>query len=120
MRQGRGPRQGADTAAIYVISPVPFLYSNRPALRRAPGRRRGGGHAARPAGCLPDGGAFLEFLLKKILLKFRVQYQSALQLHRGGLRGTSPGGPVGGAQAEATPRRRSNPGRRSDRPLMIF
>ena len=50
-RRGRRPRQGAATVRtleILLLILAPFLHSGRPALRRAPGRRLGGGARGPP------------------------------------------------------------------------
>ena len=115
-----GRRHGRDIRN-FTVNTCAFPPQRPPCSPPGPGTPpRGGGRVARPAGSPPGEGASQKCRRKKFPLKFREQYQSALHLHRGGTRGTRPGNLAGGAQAEATSRRRSNPGCRSDRYLKIF
>ena len=115
-----GRRHGRDIRD-FTVNTCAFPPQRPPCSPPGPGTPpRGGGAWPAPLGPPPGEGASQKCRRKKFPLKFREQYQSALHLHRGGPRGTRPGNLAGGAQAEATSRRRSSPGSRSDRQLKTF
>ena len=113
-----GRRHGQDIRN-FTVNTCAFPPQRPPCSPPGPGTPPRGGARGPPRWVPPGEGASQKCRRKKLLLKSREQYQSALHLHRGGPRGARPESLVDGAQAEATPRRRSNPGRRSDRRLMI-